>query len=137
MGPFAPSSLPEDLAALVRGGQRLTGRIWKVAGQVAFDGTPGRGRQGPKRPPTPSQAEYGGSIPLTRSIHGVSAKRSPRLGGETAIDAGAASVAAAAAAIDQNKVGPPAFPAVVTAIGEYAYRRSDGVLVLPLALLGP
>lgn len=60
-----------------------------------------------------------------------------KLGGADAIDAGAASVLAAAASIDQSKAGPPAFLAVVTAFGEYAYQRTDGVLVLPLGLLGP
>ncbi len=60
-----------------------------------------------------------------------------KLGGAAAIDTGAASVLAAAASIDQSKAGPPAFLAVVTAFGEYAYQRTDGVLVLPLGLLGP
>ncbi|MFN3217902.1 MAG: ATP-binding protein [Acidimicrobiales bacterium] len=60
-----------------------------------------------------------------------------KLGGQPAIDQGATSVAAAAASIDQTKAGPPAFLAVVTAVGEYAYRRPDGVYVIPLALLGP
>lgn len=60
-----------------------------------------------------------------------------KLGGETAVDEGAEDAAAAAASIDQEKVGAPAFLAVVTAVGEYAYRRKDGVFVIPLALLGP
>lgn len=60
-----------------------------------------------------------------------------KLGGADAIDMGAASVLSAAAAIDQSKAGPPAFLAVVTAFGEYAYQRTDGVLVLPLGLIGP
>jgi uncharacterized protein len=60
-----------------------------------------------------------------------------KLGGQPAIEAGAASVTAAAASIDQGRVGAPAFLAVVTATGAYAYRRDDGVHVVPLALLGP
>jgi hypothetical protein len=60
-----------------------------------------------------------------------------KLGGASSIDDGAGTVAAAAASIDQAKVGSPAFLAVVTAVGEYAYRRTDGVFVIPLALLGP
>lgn len=59
------------------------------------------------------------------------------LGGTRPVDEGAASVAAAAASIDHERTRPPSFLAVVTAIGEYAYRRPDGVHVLPLALLGP
>lgn len=60
-----------------------------------------------------------------------------KLGGGPAVDEGAESVAAAAASIDQEKVGEPAFLAVVTAVGQYAYLREDGVYVIPLALLGP
>lgn len=60
-----------------------------------------------------------------------------KLGGDSAVDEGADSVIAAAASIDQEKAGAPAFLAVVTAVGEYAYRRKDGVFVLPLTLLGP
>lgn len=60
-----------------------------------------------------------------------------KLGGSSAIDDGSRAVAAAAASIDHTRVGAPAFLAVVTAVGEYAYRRSDGVFVVPLALLGP
>jgi uncharacterized protein len=60
-----------------------------------------------------------------------------KLGGASAVDEGAGTVAAAAASIDQTKVGSPAFLAVVTAVGKYAYRRTDGVFVIPLALLGP
>jgi len=59
-----------------------------------------------------------------------------KLGGQPAIDEGAKTLAAAASSIDQAKARPPAFLAVV-AVGEYAYRRPDGVHVLPLALLGP
>ncbi len=60
-----------------------------------------------------------------------------KLGGAAALDAGAASLLAAAASIDQSVAGSPAFLAVVTAFGEYAYQRTDGVLVLPLGMLGP
>lgn len=60
-----------------------------------------------------------------------------KLGGAAAVDEGAGTVAAAAASIDQAKVGAPAFLAVVTAVGEYAYQRTDDVFVIPLTLLGP
>lgn len=59
-----------------------------------------------------------------------------KLGGEKAVDDGAATALAAAASIDQTRSGAPAFLAVVTAVGQYAYQRNDGVHVVPLSLLG-
>lgn len=56
-----------------------------------------------------------------------------KLGGDRQIDQAAASLLAAAASIE----GEPAFLAVVTATGGYAYRRDDGVDVVPLSSLGP
>jgi uncharacterized protein len=38
--------------------------------------------------------------------------------------------------VDTSKVGPPVFTAVITTRSP-AYRRPDGVLVLPVAALGP
>lgn len=40
------------------------------------------------------------------------------------------------AKVDLKKVGEPAFIGVITTISP-AYRRTDGVLVLPIAALGP
>ena len=37
--------------------------------------------------------------------------------------------------IDTNKMGEPAFMAVVTGTERYAYRRDDGILILPLGAL--
>lgn len=60
-----------------------------------------------------------------------------KLGGEGPIDEGASSLLAAVASIDQTTAGPPAFSAVVTATGRFAYRRDDGVFVAPLSALRP
>lgn len=38
--------------------------------------------------------------------------------------------------VDTTKVGDPAFLAVITTTG-YAYRRPDGVPVIPVGTLGP
>ena len=38
--------------------------------------------------------------------------------------------------MEQRHIGPPANLVVVTATG-YGYRREDGVLVVPLTVLGP
>ncbi len=60
-----------------------------------------------------------------------------KLGGEEPIEQGAASLLAAVSSIDLERTGPPAFMAVVTATGRYAYRRDDGVCVVPLMTLAP
>ena len=60
-----------------------------------------------------------------------------KLGGQELIDDGAASLLAAVDSIDPDRTPRPAFKAVVTATGRYAYRRDDDVLVLPLGALRP
>lgn len=60
-----------------------------------------------------------------------------KLGGQGPIDEGAASLIDAVASIDLETAGEPAFMAVVTATGKYAYRRDDGVCVVPLTTLMP
>ena len=59
-----------------------------------------------------------------------------KLGGETAIEAGAGSLAALAAKIDQGRMGAPAFLMVLTGMGDFSYRREDGVMVVPVRALG-
>jgi len=59
-----------------------------------------------------------------------------KLGGETLIDKGAASLVKLASTIDVEKMHAPSFLMVVTATGDCAYRRAeDGVIVCPLACL--
>jgi uncharacterized protein len=53
------------------------------------------------------------------------------------IEQGAATLLAAVSSIDLERVGEPAFMAIVTATGRYAYRRDDGVCVVPLPTLMP
>ncbi|MEX0953208.1 MAG: DUF4143 domain-containing protein [Nitriliruptoraceae bacterium] len=60
-----------------------------------------------------------------------------KLGGEELIEQGAASLLAAVSSIDLERAGRPAFMAVVTATGRYAYRRNDGICVVPLPTLAP
>ncbi len=60
-----------------------------------------------------------------------------KVGGEEPIEQGAASLLAAVSSIDLERAGSPAFMAVVTATGRYAYRRDDGVCVVPLPTLAP
>ena len=60
-----------------------------------------------------------------------------KLGGETLINAGAATLLKLADKIDATKMKRPSFLMVLVAVGEYAFRRSDGVLVAPIAALKP
>ena len=55
--------------------------------------------------------------------------------GQDRIDEGADSLLKVVRHVDTSKHGPPAFLAVVTGWG-YAYRRADGVFVIPIGTLG-
>ena len=58
-----------------------------------------------------------------------------KLGGEKLIEDGARSLLKTAAIIDKTKMKEPSFLMVLTAVGSYAYRRKDGVLVVPIGCL--
>lgn len=57
--------------------------------------------------------------------------------GTLQVDAAAASLLKLRNRIDTDKVGEPAFLMVLTGLGSLAYRREDGVLVVPIASLRP
>ncbi|MDE7148729.1 MAG: DUF4143 domain-containing protein [Duncaniella sp.] len=58
-----------------------------------------------------------------------------KLGGENLINQGAATLMTLAGKIDTTKMKKPSFLMVLTASGDYAYRREDGVLVVPIGSL--
>ena len=58
-----------------------------------------------------------------------------KLGGEKLIDEGAEAIKTLANTIDTTKMKNPSFMMVLTAVGPYAYRRSDGVFVVPIGCL--
>lgn len=60
-----------------------------------------------------------------------------KLGGDKAIEAGAATLQSLAAKIDTDRMPAPAFLMVLTGVGRYAYRRKDGVYVVPIGCLKP
>lgn len=60
-----------------------------------------------------------------------------KLGGSTGIEEGAATLKALAARIDTGKMKSPSFLMVLTAVGQFAYTRKDGVLVVPVGCLKP
>ena len=59
-----------------------------------------------------------------------------KLGGKTLIEKGAATLNRLAGKIDLAKMKAPSFKMVLTAVGDYAYRRKeDGVIVCPISSL--
>ena len=58
-----------------------------------------------------------------------------KLGGDANIDAGAKNLKTLAANIDVKKMQAPSFLMVLTGVTQYAYRRKDGVLVVPVGCL--
>ncbi|MBD5321917.1 MAG: ATP-binding protein [Bacteroides sp.] len=59
-----------------------------------------------------------------------------KLGGEKLIDEGAKNLYKLASKIDTDKMSAPAFMMILTATGSFAYRREDGILVVPVTALG-
>ena len=58
-----------------------------------------------------------------------------KLGGDKLIEEGAKSLKAMQEKIDTEKMKSPSFLMVLTGIGDYAYRRHDGVCVVPIGCL--
>lgn len=58
-----------------------------------------------------------------------------KLGGDKLIEEGAKSLKAMQKKIDAEKMKSPSFLMVLTGIGDYAYRRHDGVCVVPIGCL--
>ena len=58
-----------------------------------------------------------------------------KIGGTTLIDEGAASLKTLENKIDTTKMRNPSFLMVLVAIGDIAYRRTDGVYVVPVGCL--
>ena len=59
-----------------------------------------------------------------------------KLGGETAIESGAKSLTKLASIIDTDKMKKPSFMMILTGIGNIAYKRSDGIYVVPIGSFG-
>lgn len=58
-----------------------------------------------------------------------------KLGGVNAIEKGVSTLTSLASKIDTTKMKAPSFLMVLTAVGDYAYQRKDGVLVVPIGCL--
>lgn len=60
-----------------------------------------------------------------------------KLGGDNLIEEGAKNLLSLESKIDINRMKAPAFKMVLTAVGQLAYRRADGVLIVPIGTLKP
>jgi hypothetical protein len=58
-----------------------------------------------------------------------------KLGGETLINEGVRALTNLADKIDTTKMKAPSFRMILTAVGKFAYRRTDGVYVIPIGCL--
>ena len=58
-----------------------------------------------------------------------------KLGGEANINEGATNMLKLSANIDTDKMPSPSFMAVIVGVGKYAFRREDGVYVIPIGCL--
>ena len=59
-----------------------------------------------------------------------------KLGGETLINEGVETLTSLAKQIDTTRMKAPAFMMILTATGEYAYRRpEDGIYIVPIGCL--
>ncbi len=58
-----------------------------------------------------------------------------KLGGDSLVEEGACSLRKLEGLIDTDRMKAPSFLMVLTATGNYAYRRTDGVYVVPVGCL--
>ncbi|MDE7412493.1 MAG: DUF4143 domain-containing protein [Muribaculaceae bacterium] len=58
-----------------------------------------------------------------------------KLGGEKLIEEGCANLKKLSSIIDTSKMGQPSFKMIITAVGDYAYRRPDGIFIVPIGCL--
>ncbi len=58
-----------------------------------------------------------------------------KLGGERLIEEGTSNLKALCRKLDTDKMKKPSFLMVLTGTGDYAYRRSDGILIVPIGCL--
>lgn len=58
-----------------------------------------------------------------------------KLGGDKLIEEGSANLKKLAQIIDTSKMGSPSFMMILTAVGDYAYRRQDGIYIVPIGCL--
>lgn len=60
-----------------------------------------------------------------------------KLGGDKLIEEGVKNLRKLNDILDIGKMGAPSFKMILTAVGQYAYRREDGVYIVPIGCLKP
>ena len=60
-----------------------------------------------------------------------------KLGGSKLIEEGAKNLITLRDKIDTTKMNKPSFMAIIVGIGEYAFRREDGIYIIPISCLKP
>lgn len=58
-----------------------------------------------------------------------------KLGGEDLIEAGVKSLTKLAKKLDPESMNAPSFMMIITAVGKYAYKREDGIWIVPITTL--
>ena len=58
-----------------------------------------------------------------------------KLGGDDNIESGVKTLLSLASKIDTGRMPAPSFMMVLVSLGRYAYRRTDGVYVVPIGCL--
>lgn len=58
-----------------------------------------------------------------------------KLGGDKRIEEGAETLRKIATQIDTDRMEEPSFLMILTAVGDFAYRRKDGVYIVPIGSL--
>ena len=58
-----------------------------------------------------------------------------KLGGEHLINEGAKTLTKLSANLDTSRMETPSFCMIITAVGNYAYKREDGICVVPVSCL--
>ena len=58
-----------------------------------------------------------------------------KLGGDKLIEEGAENLKTLSSRIDTDKMKTPSFLMILTAVGDFAYQRKDGVYVVPIGCL--
>lgn len=58
-----------------------------------------------------------------------------KLGGAAAIESAAKTLKSLASIIDTGRMPAPSFCAILTGVGDFAYRRTDGIYVIPISTL--
>ena len=59
-----------------------------------------------------------------------------KLGGDSLIEEGAKTLKTLEKNLDTGKMKSPSFKMILTAVGDYAYKREDGILIVPVTCLG-